>query len=206
VLVRACGSAFLVGATFGSLLLACERRTPAERNRSVPVCATQDCATGRIVDDGCTEDRRCASCVNACPSALVIDGDGSRAVPEASVPVPATSISSFSEGDAGDFVDAAPAPPQQLRALAGKGTGGVFWIPVKGDFPFEDLMLLRDGHYFTHLHEHPASSGTWRMDGDTLTLDAWMGDGQYVLRAVHVDAHELRGLTGSTPIVLHRKW
>lgn len=36
-----------------------------------PRCATQDCKTGKIVDDGCVDDgkggRLCASCVNACP-------------------------------------------------------------------------------------------------------------------------------------------
>jgi len=32
-----------------------------------PRCATQDCATGKIIDNGCTPDGRCASCVNFCP-------------------------------------------------------------------------------------------------------------------------------------------
>jgi hypothetical protein len=42
------------------------------------------------------------------------------------------------------------------------------------------------------------------MDGDTLTLEGWMGDGPCVLRRVHVDEHELRGFADGTMIVLHR--
>ncbi|HEY8040200.1 MAG TPA: hypothetical protein VIF15_10430 [Polyangiaceae bacterium] len=40
---------------------------PAKRGRSVPICAVQDCATHKMVDDGCADDGRCASCVNTCP-------------------------------------------------------------------------------------------------------------------------------------------
>jgi hypothetical protein len=162
---------FFVAAALGSLLLACGRKTPAPRGRSVPVCATQDCVVGST-----------SSSVAPLPDASSHEPSGG--------------------GDAAP--DAAPAPPLQLRALAGDGTAGVFWIPAKGDFPFEDLLLQRDGQYVTHLHDRPGAFGTWHMDGDTLTLDGWMGDGQYVLRGVHVDAHELRGLEGSTTIVLHR--
>jgi hypothetical protein len=194
--VSALRSKFLLAAVLGSLLLACPRRTPAQRGRSVPVCATQDCATGRILDDGCTDDGRCASCVNACPNLLVVDGDAAREVRDAS--------SSRPSGGDDAALDAAPAQPLQIRALAGEGTAGVFWIPVKGDFPFEDLLLRRDGQYVTHLHDRPGAFGTWHMDGDTLTLEGWMGDGQYVLRGVHVDAHELRGVAESTTIVLRR--
>ncbi len=39
-----------------------------------PRCATQDCKTKKIIDDGCVDDakggRLCASCVMACPSDL----------------------------------------------------------------------------------------------------------------------------------------
>ena len=197
MLVSPSCSTFLVAAALGSLLSACPRKTTANRGRSVPVCATQDCASGRIVDDGCTDDGRCASCVNACPSLLTATTSSSFARgPDASSDEP--------RGGGDAALDAAPAPPLQLRALAGEGTAGVFWIPVKGDFPFEDLLLSRDGHYFTHLHDHPAAVGTWRIDGDSLTLDGWMGDGQYVISGVHVDEHELRGFAGSTTIVLHR--
>jgi hypothetical protein len=129
---------------------------------------------------------------------LIVDAGGSGEVRDATLP-----SSQPSEG--GDVAfDAPPAPSLQLRALAGEGTAGVFWIPVKGDFPFEDLLLQRDGQYVTHLHDRPGAFGTWHMDGDTLTLDGWMGDEQYVLRGVHVDAHELRGVVGSTTIVLRR--
>jgi len=37
------------------------------RTRATPVCATQDCATKKIIDDGCAADGRCASCLNPCP-------------------------------------------------------------------------------------------------------------------------------------------
>lgn len=190
-------SSFLVAAALGSLLLACPRKTSPHRGRSVPVCATQDCATGRIVDDGCADDGRCASCVNACPSPLT----GSTSSSIASVP---DASSGEPRGGSDATLDAAPAPPAQLRALAGAGTSGVFWIPEKGDFPDADLLLLPDGRYFTHQHDRPASAGTWRMNGDTLTLDGWMGDEQYEISDVHIDGHELRGSAGGVKLVLRR--
>lgn len=39
--------------------------------RSTPSCAIQDCASHLIIDDGCTSDGRCLSCVNPCPEAPV---------------------------------------------------------------------------------------------------------------------------------------
>ena len=51
------------GATRSSLL-----RTKA--TRTTPVCARLDCATGNVVDDGCTGDGRCTSCVTTCEPAL----------------------------------------------------------------------------------------------------------------------------------------
>jgi hypothetical protein len=48
---------------------ACRSEEQGHR-RETPVCAIQDCATGRIVDDGCVGgglgSRRCLACVNAC--------------------------------------------------------------------------------------------------------------------------------------------
>jgi hypothetical protein len=39
--------------------------------KKTPRCATQDCASGKIVDDGCVDDgkggRICVACVNPCP-------------------------------------------------------------------------------------------------------------------------------------------
>jgi hypothetical protein len=189
-------SAFIVAAALGSLHLACPRKMPAQRGRGVPVCATQDCATGRILDDGCTDDGRCASCVNACPNLPIVDEDAASVVRDASSCQP--------RGGVDARLDAAPASPLQMRALAGEGTAGVFWIPVKGDFPFEDLLLTRDGQYVTHLHDRPGAFGAWHMDGGTLTLEGWMGVGPYVLRGVHFDAHELRGVADGTTIVLRR--
>jgi hypothetical protein len=43
------------------------RPVPRGRGRTAPVCAVQDCATGARVDDGCSDDGRCLSCVNMCP-------------------------------------------------------------------------------------------------------------------------------------------
>jgi hypothetical protein len=202
-------STFLVGAALGSLLLACPRKTTAQRGRSVPVCATQDCATGRILDDGCTDDgqgcraKECVACVNACPSLPAAP------TPPSLAPVHDASSNEPREGgdgtlDGGDAApDAAPAPPRQLRLLAGDETTVVFWLPVKGDFPFEDLLLDRQGRYYTHIHHHIGCMGNWRMDGDTITLDGWMGDELYVISDVHVDEHELRGVGGD--LVMRRK-
>ncbi|MFN7697821.1 MAG: hypothetical protein ACK6CU_09830 [Deltaproteobacteria bacterium] len=55
-------------ALFALLTSGCEPPRAA-RGRSSPVCATQDCATGRILDDGCSDDGRCASCIHPCPRA-----------------------------------------------------------------------------------------------------------------------------------------
>jgi hypothetical protein len=49
-----------------ALATGCQTTRGAPRGRTEPVCAVQDCATGRILDDGCADDGRCASCVNAC--------------------------------------------------------------------------------------------------------------------------------------------
>lgn len=39
---------------------------------ATPRCAVQDCATKKILDDGCVDDGKggklCASCVNPCPA------------------------------------------------------------------------------------------------------------------------------------------
>ena len=200
------GTVVFVAAALGWLLLACPGKTHANRGRSVPVCASQDCATSRILDDGCTDDGRCASCVNACSGLPAVSGAASSgAAPTSSSVAPVPDAPSQAPRGAGKgTLVAAPASPLKLRALAGEGTDGVFWIPVKGDFPFEDLLLGRDGQYFTHLHDRPAAFGTWRMDGDTLTLNGWMGDGQYVIRGVHIDEREFRGFAEGAPIVLRR--
>lgn len=42
--------------------------TKHARGRATPTCATQDCTTHAIVDDGCSDDGKCLSCVIACPS------------------------------------------------------------------------------------------------------------------------------------------
>jgi hypothetical protein len=34
--------------------------------RTEPVCALQDCASGKILDDGCAENGKCKPCINDC--------------------------------------------------------------------------------------------------------------------------------------------
>jgi len=60
------------------VVLACDEKKSIEqrKGRKEPICAVRDCTTGRIVDDGCDEGGRCASCVNACTS-----GDPPSAAP-----------------------------------------------------------------------------------------------------------------------------
>jgi hypothetical protein len=49
-----------------ALSISCGRSVSAARKgRKEPVCATQDCATGKVLDDGCDEKGRCVSCINA---------------------------------------------------------------------------------------------------------------------------------------------
>jgi hypothetical protein len=94
--------------------------------------------------------------------------------------------------------------PALARALAGDGAAGVFWLPVKGDFPDEDLLLTPDGLYTTHFDSHPGSFGVWRVVGDTLTLGTWLGDRQWVVRGLRVDGRELRGQVNGAPLVMRR--
>jgi hypothetical protein len=44
------------------------------RGRANPTCAVQDCATGKTIDDGCSEDGRCLACINQCPQSSVPTG------------------------------------------------------------------------------------------------------------------------------------
>lgn len=46
-----------------ALLLSCP---DSHANRANPICAVQDCKTGEIIDDGCSADGRCKSCINDC--------------------------------------------------------------------------------------------------------------------------------------------
>jgi hypothetical protein len=55
-----------------AIVLACNDKGAIEqrKGRKKPTCAVQDCASGKIVDDGCDESGRCASCVNSCTSGV----------------------------------------------------------------------------------------------------------------------------------------
>ena len=55
--------ALLSGACSLLLTAACDG---PKHNRSVPVCAVLDCATGKILDDGCATDGKCKACANDC--------------------------------------------------------------------------------------------------------------------------------------------
>jgi hypothetical protein len=35
-------------------------------DRPTPVCAVRDCASGKIIDDGCSADGQCLKCSNDC--------------------------------------------------------------------------------------------------------------------------------------------
>jgi hypothetical protein len=48
------------------LLVAAAPCIAPRSDRSNPVCAVQNCATGEILDDGCSHDGRCKSCINDC--------------------------------------------------------------------------------------------------------------------------------------------
>jgi hypothetical protein len=132
---------------------------------------------------------------------------GSTAAPFGSSTPPDASAVTGAPADRGERIDAStpsPAPPALLRALAGKDDWGLAWIPVKGQFLFDDLVLHPDGTYDTHLHERPGSFGHWRVDGDTLTLDAWLGDGEFVVRGLRVDGRRLQGGSSDGPLVMRR--
>lgn len=54
-------AAFIIGLTCDD-----KKGTEQRKGRKEPICAVQDCATGKIIDDGCDETGRCASCINSC--------------------------------------------------------------------------------------------------------------------------------------------
>jgi hypothetical protein len=64
----------LVGFLVLGVVVACGSSARGH-GRKVPVCAVQDCATGRMIDDGCVErwlgTKDCLACVNFCQSAAI---------------------------------------------------------------------------------------------------------------------------------------
>jgi hypothetical protein len=46
-------------------------REAGSSSRSTPICAIQDCESHVVIDNGCTSDGRCLSCVNPCPETPV---------------------------------------------------------------------------------------------------------------------------------------
>jgi hypothetical protein len=98
-----------------------------------------------------------------------------------------------------------PASPQLVRLLAGEGDDGVFWVAERGDpLLADDVLIMPDGHYITHLHERPASSGKWWVTGDALILDHWLGDQVLTVMSLDVDETRLRGVVRGKPVVLRR--
>ncbi|HXK17936.1 MAG TPA: hypothetical protein VNG33_09045 [Polyangiaceae bacterium] len=100
----------------------------------------------------------------------------------------------------------AKAPDGALaRALAGRtGTPGIFWMAKIGGFLDEDLLLMPDGTYITHLHQHPGSAGEWSLEGDVLTLHGWLGDRTFVVRSLRIQGNELRGVGEDGPLVMKK--
>jgi hypothetical protein len=60
------------------VVVACREPPSARSKRSQPICATQDCDTGKVIDDGCAADGRCASCVNACSAPIKSPGSSEK--------------------------------------------------------------------------------------------------------------------------------
>ena len=50
----------------------CPPSSTDQAQRAEPQCATLDCKTGKVVDNGCTPDGRCKSCVNTCDPPIEI--------------------------------------------------------------------------------------------------------------------------------------
>src|SRR5580700_8606192 len=64
----------LVGFLVLGVVVACGSSARGH-GRKGPICAVQDCATGRMIDDGCVErwlgTKDCLACVNFCQSAAI---------------------------------------------------------------------------------------------------------------------------------------
>jgi len=65
-----------LGAVLLLLAAGCSKASHDEReagtsSRSTPVCAIQDCESHVVIDNGCTSDGRCLSCINTCPETPV---------------------------------------------------------------------------------------------------------------------------------------
>lgn len=48
------------------------------------------------------------------------------------------------------------------------------------------------------------STGTFRLEGTTLTLHGWMGDGDWVVSSVRVTDATLEGMAEGKPLVMRR--
>jgi len=149
----------------------------------------------------------CVLLVAACarmPSGAIV-ADSSEPPRTDASPEPAVTAVDAREPDA-LAGDASKAPDGALaRALAGRmGTLGIFWIPKNDGFLDEDLLLMPDGTYITHLHQHPGSAGEWSLDRDVLTLHGWLGDRTFVIRSLRIRGNELRGVGDDGPLVMKK--
>jgi len=140
-----------------------------------------------------------------CPSTTAGEAKDGGASPSPSdvASAPADAVAPTIDASASP-VDAGATSRALADALAGTSDDGVFWIPVSGAFIDEDLLLEPDGRYVTHLHERPASSGTYTVIGDTLTLEGYLGDGRFVVEHVTVRDGVLRGVAEGAPLVMKR--
>ncbi|MGH7436042.1 MAG: hypothetical protein ACRENE_10250 [Polyangiaceae bacterium] len=92
-------------------------------------------------------------------------------------------------------------------ALAGDD-GGVFWLPAPNEertgILSDDVLLLPEGAFITHIHERPGVAGRWRLSGDTLLFDFGGGTKNLAITSVRVRKRELQGLVDGRPVVLRR--
>ena len=56
----------LLPTTLAWLAPLCGQAPDANNQRHEPSCAQMDCSTGTIIDNGCSADGRCLSCVYQC--------------------------------------------------------------------------------------------------------------------------------------------
>ncbi len=124
------------------------------------------------------------------PSASATDGPARAAGPATAASPPAPSA-----------VKAPPKIAAPSRSALAAPRSGTIWVLVSGAFDYEDVLLLPDGTYITHLHHHPGASGSWALSGATLTLESYGGDGALRIEGVAVHGGLLTGTADGEKLV-----
>jgi hypothetical protein len=158
---------------------------------SLALLATIACRTGEAAGAG---DRAAASSIVSLPAATA----PTVATPAPSVTIPSSPATAAVTAPAS--VDAAPSDPRLAVALA--STEGTAWVSATGDLGVEDVMFFSDGRYISHLHQRPFSAGPWRLNGETLTLEGWMGQYSLVIEHVHLKGKEVHGMVDGAELAL----